>query len=296
LSPSSSCSPHCCKRSSPRKIGGRPRNEPRRSKSFALHAASKASLLGLLQRRHLAARAAAASDPAVRERWQRLSEVRRTVGRLQLEDAKDPSERDRRLADAFAEQTQLERALAPILSDGAAARKTPVESLRSLAEGIPAGTVYIDFALYHHANDGPSTTPRYLVFVVAKGQPTRRIELGEAAPIDAAIAAWRRDIANLTDQGAPEVLTATLWRKLAPAIPAGTTKLLLSPAGNLARLPFAALPGSKPGSVLLEDMAVAVVPGAVWLADRGQSKNRGDGHFKSLTVGGVDYGGELTSC
>ena len=45
----------------------------------------------------------------------------------------------------------------------------------------------------------------------------------------------------------------------APGTVAGVT-LLVAPDGALNRLPLGALPGSKPGSYLIEELSVAVIP------------------------------------
>ena len=82
-----------------------------------------------------------------------------------------------------------------------------------------------------------------------------------------------------------------MWNPLVPHFPANVEAVFVAPDGDLARLPWAALPGSKPGSVLIEDHAVAVVPDWKHLLVRlmpNLAHAPKDGGL--LAVGGIDYG------
>jgi CHAT domain-containing protein len=54
-------------------------------------------------------------------------------------------------------------------------------------------------------------------------------------------------------------LRSLLWRPIEKHL-GGAKVVLISPDGALARLPFAALPGRKAGSYLIEDVALAILP------------------------------------
>src|SRR5439155_12916571 len=112
--------------------------------------------------------------------------------------------------------------------------------------------------------------PSYLAFVVAPGQPIRRVELGAAKPIDDTITGWRQTIKTGGNSAAPAVLARLVWEPIAKALPAGTHTLYLSPDGDLARVPWCALPGSTPGKVLLEEFTggIAVVPHGPFLLEQ----------------------------
>jgi CHAT domain-containing protein len=86
------------------------------------------------------------------------------------------------------------------------------------------------------------------------------------------------------DQKAAGQLRTLLWDKLAPSLP-GCTVVLLSPDGVLCSLPWAALPGSKPGTYLIEEVAIAQIASARQLLL--PSARTGSG---LLAVGGLDYG------
>jgi CHAT domain-containing protein len=131
-----------------------------------------------------------------------------------------------------------------------------------------------------------------------------RVELGPAQPINAAIAAWRQALTawratlpaaeqqRLEDAAnrAAARVRRLVWEPLAPHLPAGTQTVYLSPDEDLARLPFAALPGTRPGRILLDDYALAVVPHGPFLLEQLLYPPRfPDGPEPVLAVGGVGY-------
>ena len=144
---------------------------------------------------------------------------------------------------------------------------------------------------------GASRTPRYVAFVLRKGQPVQRVELGEAEPIEKALKQWRREIIDWrpdrknTPSGADAKLSELVWKPLAKHIPATTAIVYLSPDADLTALPWAALPGRDKGKVLLEEHAVVVVPHGPWLLHQLQAKpDKGDGPGALLALGAVAYG------
>jgi CHAT domain-containing protein len=141
---------------------------------------------------------------------------------------------------------------------------------------------------------GERRTSRYAAFVVAKDRAAVRVELGEAAPLEKAWAAWHDAITK----GAPEekerqaaaALAKFIWDPLREKVPAGVKTLYLAPDGALTQVPWAALPGVKPGTVLLEEYAFATVPHGQFLLARFADKDKAlpvGGTF--VAVGGVDY-------
>ena len=128
--------------------------------------------------------------------------------------------------------------------------------------------------------------------MLAKGQPVRQVDLGPAQPIDEAVQAWRTAIVNRQASPAAEVVRRTVWEPLARHFPPGTTTVLIAPDGLLTAVPWAALPGDRPGTVLLEQYALATVPHAPFLLDRltAPARSPGEGDLV-LAVGGVDYDG-----
>jgi hypothetical protein len=135
---------------------------------------------------------------------------------------------------------------------------------------------------------GERRTPRYVAFVLS-GDQVQRVELGEVAGLDAALETWRQAIHDRRDDPAASVLRRRVWEPLAQHFPAGTDTVYLAPDGALTRLPLAALPGERPGSVVLERYALATVPHGRYLLARLRQPGRTADAGALLAVGGVRY-------
>lgn len=150
---------------------------------------------------------------------------------------------------------------------------------------LPDGVVLVDFLVYVPAR---GRDKQVAAWVVHKGKDTARINLGSLATIDADITAWRA--ALLKGEDAPAVaarLHKAVWQPLAKHV-AGAKVVLLAPDDVLARLPFAALPGAKKGTYLIEDVAIATVPVPSLLLRLLAARPKA-GPASLLAVGGVDY-------
>jgi CHAT domain-containing protein/Tfp pilus assembly protein PilF len=249
---------------------------------------TKAALTQVLQRRHTARRAAGV--PTAQQHWRELLDTRAELSRLLLAAGPGPAGRDRRLRELADRKERLERDLAADLPELPRQQELDRLGPADLAQHLPAGAAFIDLVHYTRfdqdpqkpGKDGERRTPSYTAFVLAPGQPVRRAELGAAAPIDAAVRDWRQAIAGWraalpdaerlaleqrADRSARD-LGLLVWQPVAAHLPAGTRAVYLAPDGDLARLPWAALPGTKTGTVLLEDYALAVVPHGPALLER----------------------------
>src|SRR5207248_3228393 len=84
----------------------------------------------------------------------------------------------------------------------------------------------------------------------------------------------------------------SVWEPIAKHLPGDTDAVYLAPDGPLGFLPWAALPGDTPGSVLLEKYTVALVPHGRFLIAR-LRENRSVNTLRSpdtlLAIGGVKY-------
>ncbi len=172
-----------------------------------------------------------------------------------------------------------------------------------VAAALPNDAVLVDFLEYSNytppmtKGKNPEREQRLAAFVVRRGKPVDRIELGPAASIDHWIAAWRRNFgatsaAMAADPG--QALRRLVWEKLQPDI-AGARLVLISPDGGTARLPWAALPGKQPGTFLIEDLSIAEVPIARLLPELlagSPANSTGEIAPSLLLVGAVDFGAD----
>ncbi len=170
---------------------------------------------------------------------------------------------------------------------------------------LPKDTVLVDFLEYGFF--GPRTMPgertknlsRLMAFIVRPDQPVEEVELGKVEPIAADIAEWRRSFgagraADKADPGAD--LRRLVWDKLQPHLQ-GAKTILISPDGVTARFPWPALPGEKPDTYLIEDVAIAIVPVPRMLPEMLARSNPDHGHSSRiapslLLVGDVDFGAD----
>jgi CHAT domain-containing protein len=158
---------------------------------------------------------------------------------------------------------EVEQRLAELSADFREVRRRPTSA--AVAEALQEEAALIDFFYYSKADRFvPSVwrmwERRLAAWVVRKGHPVRRVELGPAEPIEEALARWREAIEKGRDEGeSPARLRKLLWEPVAKHL-GGVEVALIAPDAELARLPFAALPGSKAGRYLIEEMAIATAP------------------------------------
>jgi CHAT domain-containing protein len=162
----------------------------------------------------------------------------------------------------------------------------PLPDVRRVAGAVPERAVLLDFLRYAPRGGGP----HYAVFVVHRGKPPRRLDLGPAAPIDRAIMAWRAAIEADSDDTDPAVeLYNRLWAPVGPLC-RDAEVVLVAPDGELNHLPWAALPDRSPSAApdafLLERHTFAQVPSARRLVEGARPAPR---HLGLLAVGGIDY-------
>jgi CHAT domain-containing protein/Tfp pilus assembly protein PilF len=267
--------------------------------TFAQLWPSRAIVTRLLEQRLANARAAGTE---LGDKLDRLRGLRRRIDQLLQDTKMKPEARDALLAETMTQRDRLERevvAAMPTLQRWAELDKLGPDNL---AKALPNGAVFIDVIRYTHfefVEKKQKRTPRYVAFVVGKstlagaaGSQIQHVELGDAKPIDDAVAAWRAAIESRGDESSARELSKRVWGPLAKAIPADTKTLYLAADGDLARIPWAALPTAK-DRVLLEDFAIAQVPHGTWLLDQLRTKAslaREGGESSLLTLGGIDYG------
>ena len=259
---------------------------------------SRSMVTRLLEQRQANARAAGTETGA---KLDRLRGLRRRLDQLLQDTRMNSSERDRLLVTVANERDQLERELVAKIPTLKHWQELDQLGPADLVKALPADSVFIDLIRYTRFEYGDKKWKRtlnYVAFVLAKpplvdaaGSPlVLRVELEEAGPIDAAVRQWRTAIElRRDDPEAVAELTRRVWEPLAKSLLPGTKTLYIAPDGDLARLPWAALPSAK-DRVLLEDFAIAQVPHGMFLLDHLKFPRTFAGPESLLTLGGVDYG------
>jgi CHAT domain-containing protein/Tfp pilus assembly protein PilF len=255
---------------------------------------AKGAVTQMLQQRRLTLLVAA--DQTTRDLAAQLTATRQTLASLLRPGAAARPERVRELSDR---KEELEKQLADKLPLYQALHERLKRGPADLVPLLPPGVVFCDLTRYwhivHHPEvpdiKGEKRTLSYVGFVLARGQPVRRVELGEASPIDEALAAWRQSLqAGKASSPAALTLRRRLWQPLEKVFPARTRTVLVAPDAALTGLPWAALPGRRPDTVLLEEYALATMPSGQLLLDLLQapapSKDR---PALLLVAGGIDY-------
>jgi CHAT domain-containing protein/Flp pilus assembly protein TadD len=272
----------------------------RHADSYAVLWDGKAAIARLLERRRQAL--LLSTDPAAGDLGRRLLATRRELAH-QLLDRNTGADHVGRLKELTAAKEDLEKKLARQLPTFAELQAREQLRPADLCARLPQAAAFVDLLRYVRFDHDPKVagikgehrTDCYVAFVLHRGAPPCRVELGPAAPIDEAVGAWRQQLARGDGEakgGRPaSELRRLVWLPLARQLPPGTDTIWLAPDGLLTGLPWAALPGSRPGTILLEEYALAVAPHGRFLAEQ-LSAGRGREPPEQgalLAVGGVSY-------
>jgi CHAT domain-containing protein len=266
---------------------GQPSAAARRT--YGLLWRGKAALTRVLEGRHRLLRAA---GPDTRRQVRELQQVRSSLATLLVAPAGGADkDRPRRLRRLTRRKEELEKELARSLPALARRKELATASPAALARALPRRAAFLDLLRYRtwevkEHRFGPA---RYVAFVLARGRSVRRVELGPASPIEKALGRWRQDISRDRPRAAATKLRRLLWRPLAKHLPKETKTVYLSPDGALSALPWAALPGRKKGTVLLERYAFALVPHGPFLLEQLRQPAPRPKAGVLLALGGVRY-------
>ena len=175
-----------------------------------------------------------------------------------------------------------------------------------IARSLPSQALLIDLVLYVRFNFSDRTNSwkevryaAYLTFPLAGGSTNiivERVDLGEAAPIDAALAIVTKRFSAVPAQyraadvaPALQRLSDLVYAPLAKYL-TNVSHLILCPDGQLNRLPFEMLPvGNK---FLVEEKTISYVTSGrevVRLADGGANAKSKNKNAKSVVMGNPDF-------
>jgi CHAT domain-containing protein/tetratricopeptide (TPR) repeat protein len=258
---------------------------------------AKAFVADMTQRRQRTLMAT--SDAQLAAAGQNLMAVRHRLAGLLLA----PADPNGKLAEAIrsltARKEEMERRISARLPAFRQALTLGRRSASELGHVLGQGEVFVDLVRYPQfqwrSAPGDRTDEMwslsYLAFVMRQGEERAIVtRLGPAGPIDKAVADWRSDISVGGIGSEADDLRRLVWDKIEHHFLTGTRTVYLAPDGALTGMPWAALPGRTPGSVLLEDYALAVVPSGPFLLDRLtalRGSEKGPGCL--LAVGDVRY-------
>jgi CHAT domain-containing protein len=114
-------------------------------------------------------------------------------------------------------------------------------------------------------------------------------DLGPVKRVNEEIAAWRANFGlGELSEAAGRNLREVLWQPLESSL-AGVKTVLISPDGDLGRLPFAALPGSKPDSYLIEDLSIVLAPVPQLIPELLARPTGAPLKHQLMVMGGVNY-------
>jgi CHAT domain-containing protein/tetratricopeptide (TPR) repeat protein len=219
----------------------------------------KGSLLLRHRWRHLFLRLAA--DSATRAAAERLRVATIKLAALRQSPAATRARMEALEAEQEAAQAELSKLSAAFHDQREKERPTP----EAVAKALPEGVVLVDYLFYKHNGlkdkDGkPRIERRLVAFIHRKGKAAARADLGAGRPVEEAVGLWRAELlrgGNGLKKGAE--VKRLVWAPLEKHL-AGAKTILVSPDRELNTVPLAALPGKKPGTYLVEDVALALVP------------------------------------
>jgi len=232
-----------------------------------------------------------ADAPEARAAAARLQEATRRLVTLRLA----PAAPGAKLRELEKEQEDAQAELSGLSEAFRRSREKRVGP-EELAASLPEGAVLVDYLFYRRrmVKDGkPLREPHLVAFVHARGKAVARVDLGPAKPVEDAADAWRPLLLKRqTGAAAAAGLKRLVWTPLAKHVE-GAKVVLISPDGVLGTVPFAALPGAKEGSYLIEDVALAVAPVPSAIADLVRPVKKEDRLAPTLLVaGGLRYDGD----
>jgi CHAT domain-containing protein/Tfp pilus assembly protein PilF len=127
------------------------------------------------------------------------------------------------------------------------AQAQPV-TLSAIQAALPADSALVEFFVYapREPRTGKSQPPRYFAYLLAAQGAPKWVDLGEAAPIERAVDAWRQSLCeNLVDvKRLARAVDELIMRPVRSSLKSGPReirRLLIAPDGSLNLIPFAAL-------------------------------------------------------
>jgi CHAT domain-containing protein len=265
---------------------------------------SRAALTRLQERRHRDFMANRDPDTAALANQLRLTRL--SLAGLLLKPGRDADAHHKKIEQLTETKEDLEKRIANKLRLATLKPATRATTPKQLRAALPDDAAFVDMYRYTYFRQDPKVkgrkgkkrTDRYVVFIVRKDKPAIRVELKEAKSIDDAWAAWHKAItiaevsatsATKAERDAANGFADLVWDPIRKQLPDKVKTVYLTPDGKLAQVPWGALPGKKPDTILLDEHAVCLVPHGPWLLERLEEKAEARTGSTLVAYGGVDY-------
>jgi CHAT domain-containing protein len=200
------------------------------------------------------------------------------------------ADKRRRIGELEARFRELERQVEAISVESEETRVAA--SAQAILGALSPDTMLIDLIEIRRYREREEFEPladeRSFVAYVAGGGAIDRIDLGARDELRQAVVSFRNALdRSEPDFAAPQREAASLLGPLMERV-RGAARLFVVPDGDFHSMPWAALPGSKPKSYLIEEKSIVLLPHAQRLV---QHKDAGNPAKGLLVAGGVDYAG-----
>jgi tetratricopeptide (TPR) repeat protein/CHAT domain-containing protein len=249
-------------------------------------------------------------DRKTQELWQQLRDKRGQLARLTLAVVPPDQAQKRQewLAELSAEKEELERRLAAASVGFRQQQEVECAGFDKLVARLSPNTAVLDIVeitLFEPPEGGKGELKRtlhYEAFVLRGGEQVESrvawVHLGPAQPINEAAERWRLELTGhgleaervhqdeVAEEAPGQSLRRLVWDKIEPHLH-GCTAVIIIPDSALTRIPWAALPGKRPGSYLLEDYALGTASSGQQLYELLlRPAPQGD---QALVAGGIRY-------
>ncbi len=240
-------------------------------------------------------------DPLIKAILAKMQTVASQVAALSLVVQHQSSQSNvarQKLTELNTEQEQLERELSEASAEFRLVRQRSEIKLADVLAAIPADAALVDIHRFRREaktkNDYglPEYESAYGAFILRPGRSSQFVDLGSKSEVDRQIELWRETFGQTQDVALDPglALRQMLWVPVSAELD-GVTTVLLSPDGATGTLPWAALPGNKPNSYLIDEYAFVTIPVPRLLPEIIKSSVDGSVDIPSmLLVGDVDYG------
>ncbi len=225
----------------------------------------------------------AASDPAIADQFNRLRNTTAIYSKL-VQQTPRPNQAEawrKQVAELSEQRDELEADLMRASATYAKAVKpTTVSDIRA---ALPEDGILVSY-LEVRAKNGR----QIIATILPREGETKLISLGILDDLSL-VDKWLESFGTSSDgRQVGEALRKKIWDPLLEHIGSAST-IFVSTDGELGRLPLAALPGNKPGTYLIEQHRIVLIPVPQLLPELMENRNNLDLSNHLLALGDIDF-------